>query len=70
MNADAAYNYVNNQPTQNPRDNEPVGNYDVPASPQAYTNEEFMDMMNEAVQNTIDNQQNNSHNSNNGNNNS
>ncbi len=70
MNADAAYNYVHNQPTQNPRDNEPVGNYDVPTSPQAYTNEEFMDMMNEAVQNTIDNQQNNSHNSNNGNNNS
>ena len=70
MNADAAYNYVHNQPTQNPLDNEPVGNYDVPTSPQAYTNEEFMDMMNEAVQNTIDNQQNNSHNSNNGNNNS
>ena len=70
MNADAAYNYVHNQPTQNSLDNEPVGNYDVPTSQQAYSDDDWMDMMNEAVQNTIDNQQNNSHNSNNGNNNS
>lgn len=70
MNADAAYNYVHNQPTQNSLDNEPVGNYDVSTSQQAYSDDDWMDMMNEAVQNTIDNQQNNSHNSNNGNNNS
>lgn len=72
MNADDAYNHAHNQPTQNPLDNESVGNYDIPLSQKAYSDDDWMDMMNEAVQNTIDNQQNNSNNSNNnnGNNNS
>ena len=66
MNADAAYNYVHNQPTQNSLDNEPVGNYDVPTSQQAYSDDDWMDMMNEGVQNSINNQPNNGNNNNNG----
>lgn len=53
-------------PTQ-PIDDDNVGNYDIPTSQQAYTNDEYMDIMNEAVQNTIDNHQNNSNNRNNNN---
>ena len=66
MNADDAYNHAHNQPTQNPLDNESGGNYDIPTSQQAYSDDDWMDMMNEGVQNSINNQPNNGNNNNNG----
>lgn len=43
-----------------------VGNYDIPTSQQAYSDDDWMDMMNEGVQNSINNQPNNGNNNNNG----
>lgn len=43
-----------------------VGNYDIPPSQQAYSDDDWMDMMNEGVQNSINNQPNNGNNNNNG----
>lgn len=43
-----------------------VGNYDIPTSQQAYNDDDWMDMMNEGVQNSINNQPNNGNNNNNG----
>lgn len=43
-----------------------VGNYDIPPSQQAYSDDDWMDMMNERVQNSINNQPNNGNNNNNG----
>lgn len=43
-----------------------VGNYDIPTSQQAYSDDDWMDMMNERVQNSINNQPNNGNNNNNG----
>ena len=43
-----------------------VGNYGIPTSQQAYSDDDWMDMMNEGVQNSINNQPNNGNNNNNG----
>ena len=43
-----------------------VGNYDIPTSQQAYNDDDWMDMMNEGVQNSINNQPNNGNTNNNG----
>ena len=43
-----------------------VGNYDIPTSQHAYSDDDWMDMMNERVQNSINNQPNNGNNNNNG----
>lgn len=43
-----------------------VGNYDIPTPQQAYSDDDWMDMMNEGVQNSINNQPNNGNNNNNG----
>lgn len=43
-----------------------VGNYGIPTSQQAYSDDDWMDMVNEGVQNSINNQPNNGNNNNNG----